>query len=186
MPTEKTRFPSLGQSISGHIMTGAMKGVLAFVLAWLCTLVFKLDATLGQLAVALFCSYLIAEIMSAVIERPIVIQQNRTQPGGLAYVFLPFSAALLITFVVGLGITKDTAAATLLIAIVAVLNVAEVILTKSWIPGPSPEDEQRIFDEFKTMTKEHFSDDIDRIKSQARENTKKKYFEKKERGENEK
>lgn len=186
MAIEKTRFPSLGQSISGHLMTGAMKGVLAFVLAWLCTLVFNLDVALGQLAVAYFCSYFIAEIMSAVIERPIVLQRNRTQPGGLAFVFLPFSAALLITFVVGFGTTKDTTAAILLVVTVAVLNAAEVILTKSWIPGPSAEQEQRIFDEFKNMTKDHFSDDLDRIKSQARENTKKKYFEKKERGENRK
>ncbi|UXN33383.1 hypothetical protein [Glutamicibacter sp. M10] len=182
MPTEQTRFPSLSQSISGHLMTGAVKAVLAFLLAWLCTLVFKLDTALGQLAVALFCSYLIAEFMSAVIERPIVKQRNRTQPGGLAYVLLPFSAALLITFVATFGITNDIAAATLLLALVAVLNAAEILLTKSWIPGLSPEEEQRMFDDFKTMSKEHFSDDIDRITSQARENTKKKYFEKKERG----
>ncbi|MHC6177839.1 hypothetical protein [Glutamicibacter sp. X7] len=182
MATEEIRFPSLGQSIGGHLMTGAVKGIVAFVLVWLCTLVFGLDARLDQLATALFFSYIIAEVMSAVIERPLVVQSNRSQPGGPAYALLPFSAAILVTFVVSFGITRSAPSATLLVAVVAVLNAAEIIFTKSWIPGPCPAEEQRAFDEFKRMSKEHFSGDIERIRSQARENTRKKYLGKKRRG----
>ncbi|WP_404288905.1 hypothetical protein [Glutamicibacter arilaitensis] len=184
MVAEDIRFPSLGQSIGGHLTTGAAKGALAFVFAWLLTLVSKPDASLGHLAATLVFSYLIAEIVSAVIERPIVIQRNRTQPGGLAYVLLPFSASLLITFVATFGITKDMVPAKLITAIVAVLNAVKIILTKSWVPGPTPEKDQEMFNEFKTMSKEHFAEDVERIKNQARESTKKKYYAKKERKEN--
>lgn len=154
------------------------------MLVWLYTLAFKPDASLGHLTAALFLSYLIAEITSAVVERPIVVRRNRTQPGGLAYVLLPFSASLLITFVATFGITKSTALATLITAIVTVLNAVEIILAKSWIPGPTPKEEQEMFNELKAMSKEHFAEDVERIKNQTRENTRKKYYKKIERKEN--
>lgn len=54
---------------------------------------------------------------------------------------------------------------------------------KSWIPGPTPEEEQATIDEFTAMTKEHFADDAEEIKRRAREKTRESYYKKKARDE---
>lgn len=183
MTAEDIRFPTLGNAIAGRLTTGAVKGLLALLVTWICTWFISVDASFGQLAVALIVSYVASEIASAIIERPIVVKEYRSNPGGLAYVLLPFTASALITFVATFAVTRAIDASVLITVIVAVINAGEVIWLRSWVPGPTPEEEQAKFNEFKQMTSEHFADDIAEIKRQAAEKTKEQYYKRNNAGE---
>ena len=99
MTDGEMRFPSLGDAIAGRLTTGVVKGAVALLLAWIITLFIDVDMAFDRIAVALVLAFVLSEIASAVIERPIVLRDRRHNPGGFAYVFLPFTASILISFV---------------------------------------------------------------------------------------
>lgn len=178
MTTDDIRFPTLGNAIAGRLTTGAVKGLLALIIVWICTWFLSVNSSFSKLAVALFVSYVVAEVASAAIERPIVVKEFRANPGGLAYVLLPFTASALITFVATFAVTRAFDATILITAIVVVINAAEIIWLRSWKPGPSPEEEHAKFNEFKRMTGERFADDVAEIKRRASEKSRERYYRK--------
>lgn len=183
MTDGEIRFPSLGDAIAGRLTTGVVKGAVALLLAWIITLFIDVDMAFDRMAVALVLAFVLSEIAGAVIERPIVLRDRRPNPGGFAYVFLPFTASIVISFVASYALHRSISASAVVTAAVAICNLAELLWMKSWIPGPTPEEEQATIDEFTAMTKEHFADDVEEIKRGARERTRDRYYKKKARDE---
>lgn len=183
MTDGEIRFPSLGDAIAGRLTTGVVKGAVALLLVWIITLFIDVDVTFDRIAVSLVLAFVISEVVGAVIERPIVLRERRSNPGGFAYVFLPFTASIVISFVASFALDRSIIASAVVTAAVAMCNLAELLWMKSWIPGPTPEEEQATFDEFKAMTKEHFADDVEEIKRRARDRTRDRYYKKKARDE---
>ncbi len=164
MTDGEIRFPSLGDAIAGRLTTGVVKGAVALLLAWIITLFIDVDMAFDRIAVALVLAFVLSEIAGAVIERPIVLRDRRPNPGGFAYVFLPFTASIVISFVASYALHRSISASAVVTAAVAICNLAELLWMKSWIPGPTPEEEQATIDEFTAMTKEHFADDVVELK----------------------
>ncbi|MGP9650761.1 hypothetical protein ACT3TP_09785 [Glutamicibacter sp. AOP38-B1-38] len=183
MNADEIRFPTLGNAIAGRLTTGAVKGLLALAVAWLCTWFISVDAAFGKLVIALIVSFVVSEVLGAVIERPIVVREYRAAPGGLGYVLLPLSASVLIAFASAFAVTGAMDAAVLITVIVAVINTSEVLWLRSWEPGPTPEEEQAKFQDFKAMTSEYFAEDAAEIKRQAGHKARERYYKKKARGE---
>lgn len=183
MTDDEIRFPTLGDAIAGRLTTGMVKGAVALLLAWISTLFIDVAVTFDRIAVALVLAFVLSEIVGAIIERPIVLRERRSNPGGFAYVFLPFTASIAISFVASFALGRSMSAGAVVTAAVAICNLAELLWMKSWIPGPTPEEEQATIDEFTAMTKEHFADDVEEIKRRARETIRESYYKKKARDE---
>lgn len=180
---EQARLPSLAWAITGQLTTGAIKCLIALVLAWICSWWITLDTDFGRSALCLVISYIVSEIVGAIIARPMVLKEGRSNPGGVPFAVLPFTAGLVISFVASYALTGSMHDSLLAASLIAVCNAAEIFWLKLWEKGPTPEEEQARFSEFKAMTKEHFADDVAQIKSRARDKTREKYFRKKARQE---
>lgn len=88
MTDDEIRFPTLGDAIAGRLTAGVVKGAVALLLAWISTLFIDVAVTFDRIAVALVLAFVLSEIVGAIIERPIVLRERRSNPGGFAYVFL--------------------------------------------------------------------------------------------------
>ncbi|WP_417364882.1 hypothetical protein [Glutamicibacter arilaitensis] len=180
---EQARLPSLASAVTGQLTTGAIKCLIAIVLAWICSWWIALDTDFGRITLCLVISYIVSEIVGAIIARPIVLKEGRSNPGGVPFVVLPFTAGLVISFVASYALTGSMHDSLLAVILIAVCNAAEIFWLKPWEKGPTSEEEHATFSEFKAMTKEHFADDVEQIKSRARDKTREKYFRKKARRE---
>lgn len=183
MAKANTGPPALGYVFAGRLVTGALKCLVALLLAWLGSKAVSVDTAFSEVAAALVLAYLISEIAAVLIERPLVLRAGRSVPGGMAYALLPLAASIIISFAASYALTRSMGASALVTASVLACNVAELLWLKPWEPGPSPEEEHATFNEFKAMTKEHFADDVAQIRHQATERTKEKYYRAKARKE---
>ncbi|WP_159611854.1 hypothetical protein [Glutamicibacter sp. JC586] len=123
---------------------------------------------LDQLMLTLLVAFLIAEISAVLVERPIVVRRNRSNPGGWVYATAPLVVVAIISFVVSYLVTQSLSDTILITGVLLVCNVTEMLFLKTWVPGPTPEEEHEKFNEFRAMTKEHFADDVEEIKRRAR------------------
>ncbi|MGH3654207.1 hypothetical protein [Glutamicibacter sp.] len=176
-------LPRLGDAIAGHLAIGTVKGLACLLVAWICSSWIALDTAFGTIAIALAISYLVSEILGAIIVRPIVLKERRPSPGGVRYVVLPFAVSIMVSFAASYAVTSSLRDSSFVTVLVAACNAAEIIWTKPWVPGPSPEEMDAKFKEFKAMTKDHFADDVAEIKRRARDRTREQYYAKKAREE---
>ncbi|MNW31954.1 hypothetical protein D3C74_88830 [compost metagenome] len=176
-------LPRLGDAIAGQLATGTVKGLACLLAAWICSSWIALHTAFGTFAIALAISYLLSEILGAIIVRPIVLKERRPNPGGVLYVVLPFVVSIVVSFAAAYAVTSSLRDSSFVTVLVAACNAAEILWIKPWVPGPSPEEMAAKFHEFKAMTKDHFADDVADIKRRARERTREQYYAKKAREE---
>lgn len=51
-----------------------------------------------------------------------------------------------------------------------------MLFLKTWVSGPTPEEEHEKFNQFRAMTKEQFADDVEEIKRRARKKSRDRYY----------
>lgn len=169
--------PQLIHTITGHLFTGVLKLVVVALIFWVAAaLNDSMSARLGPTIGLLVSILLVSELLAVIIERPFVIRGRLNEPGGWGYSLLPLLAYLLVGLLLSF-LTWHNSVSTLVFGVIyAAVTLAIFVLLKPWQPGETQAETDAKFAEFKTMTRQHFDDDVVEIKRRARERTKNSYY----------
>lgn len=165
-------------ALSGHLFLAVLKAPIAFVLLWLATLLPAVGRQdVATLITVIIATYVVGELLSAIFERPFVVNTGLPSPGGWSYALIGWWTTPVVGIIVGWLLLGHSAAAALAtFTAVAIPGTVEAILSSPWQPGETRQETRERYGEFKEMTKETFADDSDEIKRRAREKTKESYY----------
>lgn len=175
---DKAETVPFSAALSGHLFLAVLKAPVAFGLLWLATLLPLVGRQdLATLIIVIIATYAGGEVMSAIFERPFVVNAGLPSPGGWGYALVGWWTTPVVGIIVGwLMVGHSTAAALATFIAVAIPGTVEAILSAPWQPGETRLETHERYEEFKAMTKESFADDADEIKRRAREKTKESYY----------
>lgn len=156
--TASRKIPSFGHALTGHLTIGVIKSIFVLPVLWFFGAIgLTPEFGIRTAAITAFGSVIAVEVAATVVERPSVVKNQHSEPGGVVRAIAIATCAPVMSGIISYLILESSAAILLATGVVTLCHwIFLVFVDRIWERGESLEDFRTKHKAVKNMTRVTF------------------------------